>query len=87
MERGHLTGDIEHHGRVDVSADMTRHDEERLHLLIENHRRYTGSTRAAEILDAWDDYRPKFVKVMPTEYRRALREIEEAQQAASVAAE
>ncbi|MEN0041353.1 MAG: glutamate synthase large subunit, partial [Pseudomonadota bacterium] len=80
-------GDIEHHGRVDVSSDMTRYDDERLRQLIENHKRYTNSQRAADILDNWDDYRPKFVKVMPTEYRRALREIEEAQMAASVAAE
>jgi glutamate synthase (NADPH/NADH) large chain len=87
MERNHMAGDIEHHGRVDVSSDMTRHDDERLRLLIENHKRYTGSTRAADILDKWDEYRPKFVKVMPTEYRRALREIEEAQRGAGVAAE
>jgi len=83
----HHGGDIEHHGRVDVTSDMTRHDDERLRQLIENHRHYTDSTRAAEILDNWDKYRPKFVKIMPTEYRRALAEIEEAQLAAAVAAE
>ncbi|MFD0915363.1 glutamate synthase large subunit [Pseudahrensia aquimaris] len=87
MEQGHQVGDIEHHGRVDVSSDMTRHDDERLRQLIENHKRYTGSTRAAAILDNWEEYRPKFVKVMPTEYRRALLEIEAAQNAAGVAAE
>ncbi len=83
----HHGGDIEHHGRVDVSSDMTRFDDERLHQMITNHKNYTGSTRAAQILDNWDDYRPKFVKVMPTEYRRALREIEEAQRGTLVAAE
>jgi len=83
----HHGGDIEHHGRVDVSSDMTRHDDERLRQLIENHQKYTGSTRAAEILENWDSYREKFVKVMPTEYRRALQEIEAAQQASIVAAE
>ncbi|MEM8750335.1 MAG: glutamate synthase large subunit [Pseudomonadota bacterium] len=83
----HHGGDIEHHGRVDVSKDMTRYDDERLRQLIENHQRYTGSDRATEILENWEEYRPKFVKVMPTEYRRALREIEEAQMAAGVAAE
>ena len=83
----HHGGDIEHHGRVDVSSDMTRYDDERLRQLIENHKQYTGSTRAAEILDNWEDFRPKFVKVMPTEYRRALAEIEAAQIAAGVAAE
>jgi glutamate synthase (NADPH/NADH) large chain len=38
---------------------------------------YTGSSRAQMILDDWATYRPKFVKVMPVEYRRALREMEE----------
>jgi len=76
----HQAGDIEHHGRVDISADMTRHDEERLHQLITNHLRYTGSARAKTILDNWENFRPKFVKVMPVEYRRALMEIEQAAQ-------
>lgn len=72
----HHGGDIDHKGRVDVSGDMTRHDEERLVQLISNHMHYTGSTRAREILDNWADYRPKFRKVMPVEYRRALLEME-----------
>ncbi len=72
----HHGGDIDHKGRVDVSGDMTSHDEERLYQLISNHAHYTGSTRAREILDRWADYRPKFRKVMPVEYRRALQEME-----------
>ena len=71
----HSSGDLEGHGRVDVMGDMTRHDAERLHMLIETHARYTGSTRAREILDHWDDYKGKFRKVMPVEYRRALKEL------------
>ncbi|WP_173932651.1 glutamate synthase large subunit [Chelativorans sp. Marseille-P2723] len=72
----HHGGDLAHMGRVDVSGDMTRHDEERLAHLISNHYRYTGSDRARLILDNWADYRPKFRKVMPVEYRRALEEME-----------
>ncbi|WP_269932356.1 glutamate synthase large subunit [Aminobacter sp. HY435] len=72
----HHGGDIAHKGRVDVSGDMTRHDEERLVQLISNHMHYTGSTRAKQILDDWASYRPKFRKVMPVEYRRALIEME-----------
>jgi glutamate synthase (NADPH/NADH) large chain len=72
----HLGGDLMHKGRVDVSGDMTRHDEERLYQLISNHLHYTGSTRAKLILDNWVEYRPKFRKVMPVEYRRALEEME-----------
>jgi len=39
------------------------------------HSQHTGSVRAQSILDNWSEYRSKFVKVMPTEYRRALQEI------------
>jgi glutamate synthase (NADPH/NADH) large chain len=75
MERSrHQTGDLESHGLVDVT-DMTRFDEERLRQLIENHLHYTGSARARAILDDWAAYLPKFVKVMPVEYRRALEEM------------
>ncbi|GAB1583036.1 glutamate synthase large subunit [Phyllobacterium phragmitis] len=72
----HHGGDLMHKGRVDVSANMTHHDEERLVQLISNHLHYTGSARAKDILDNWETYRPKFVKVMPVEYRRALEEME-----------
>ncbi|HHZ07841.1 MAG TPA: glutamate synthase large subunit [Rhizobiales bacterium] len=72
----HHGGDLAHKGRVDVSGDMTRHDEERLVQLISNHLHYTGSTRAKAILDDWAHYRPKFRKVMPVEYRRALIDME-----------
>ena len=59
--------------------DMTRFDGERLHRLIANHARYTGSERAKAILNAWGDYLPRFRKVMPVEYRRALEEMMAAQ--------
>ncbi len=50
-------------------------DEGLLRGLIENHARYTGSRRAAEILEKWSEYRGRFVKVFPKEYRRALGEL------------
>ena len=53
----------------------------RLHQLIENHLHYTGSARARAILDDWVSYLPKFVKVMPVEYRRALEEMARRQMA------
>ncbi|KQT90376.1 glutamate synthase [Methylobacterium sp. Leaf466] len=76
MRRFHQDGDLETKGRVDILADMSGHDEERLSQLITNHLKYTGSPRAKAILDDWAGYRTKFVKVMPVEYRRALREME-----------
>ncbi|MFA6155606.1 glutamate synthase large subunit [Mesorhizobium sp.] len=72
----HHGGDLDHKGRVDVSGDMTSHDEERLYQLISNHVHYTGSVRGREILDGWTVFRPKFRKIMPVEYRRALIEME-----------
>ncbi len=69
-------------------GDMLYHDAERLRVLIERHHLYTGSKRAREILDNWADALPKFVKVMPRDYARALRQMEaERLEAASVAAE
>ncbi len=50
-------------------------DEVVLKRLIENHARYTGSTRAYEILEQWNLYRLRFVKVFPKEYKRALTEL------------
>jgi len=71
----HHGGDIAHMGRVDVSGDMTSHDEERLYQLIVNHVHFTGSTKGKTILDNWADYRPKFRKIMPVEYKRALEDM------------
>ena len=51
----HSGGDLEGHGRVDVMGDMSRFDAERLHQLIANHARYTGSTRARR---SWRTGRP-----------------------------
>ncbi len=50
-------------------------DEAILKGLIERHFKYTGSTRARVLLDDWQTGRSKFVKVFPTEYRRALSEM------------
>jgi glutamate synthase (NADPH/NADH) large chain len=54
---------------------MGQADETILRGFIERHARYTNSARAKEILDKWAGYRAKFVKVFPTEYRRALGEM------------
>jgi glutamate synthase (ferredoxin) len=43
--------------------------------LIERHFSLTGSRRAREILQDWDSARARFVKVFPTEYKRALGEM------------
>ena len=40
--------------------------------LLRRHRELTGSRRAAALLDTWEEARPRFVMVLPVEYRRVL---------------
>ena len=56
------------------SADshLGKADTDILLSMIERHARHTGSERAKTILANWAVWLPRFVKVMPTEYRRAL---------------
>jgi glutamate synthase (NADPH/NADH) large chain len=75
----HQGGDMETHGKVDIRSDMTRFDAQRLKGLIEKHMHYTDSSVARAILANWDRYLPRFVKVMPVDYRRALEEMKQSQ--------
>ncbi len=59
-------------------ADMTQYDAERLHGLISKHVHYTGSVRGADMLANWREALPKFRKVMPLEFSRALAEMDKA---------
>ena len=68
--------DFSKNGRFAVYTDMTCQDDARLRQLIKNHLHYTRSSHAAKILADWPSYRPKFVKVMPKEYRRALADVQ-----------
>jgi len=72
----HHGQDLETHGLVELMHDMTSNDDVRLKTLIERHMHYTDSSRAREILENWEANRKKFVKVMPVEYRRALKELQ-----------
>ena len=69
-------------------GDMLAHDAERLRILVERHKLHTGSARAAALRDDWDNALSRFIKVMPTDYARALKQLAaEREEAASVAAE
>jgi len=56
-------------------GDLLRFDAERIRILVERHLLHTGSARAKEILDNWDTALPKFIKVMPTDYAKALTDM------------
>jgi glutamate synthase (ferredoxin) len=49
--------------------------------LIERHEDCTGSRRAATVLANWEEYLPKFVKVLPKDYARVLTALQRIQQA------
>ena len=60
-----------------VELEKIESDEESAEVrrLIELHYRYTGSSVAKRILDDYENYVPdQFVKIMPTDYKRVLRE-------------
>ncbi len=60
--------------RASVALEpLTLDDSELVHGLLERHVALTGSAVAKRLLRAWPQERERFVKVMPEEYRRALR--------------
>jgi glutamate synthase (NADPH/NADH) large chain len=67
-------------------GDLLRFDAERLRVLVEKHLLFTGSARARELLEDWDNALANFVKVMPMDYRRALIDLRAERQAAKAAA-
>ena len=72
-EFGKFTG-LCNTGMVDLEPVVEQQDREALSRLIEEHLRCTGSANAARVLADWDGMLPKFVKVMPRDYKRVLQE-------------
>ena len=62
---------------------LNQADETTLLALIDKHIAYTGSERAQAIRADWENARSKFVKVMPNEYKRALKELAAAKKEAA----
>ncbi len=55
-------------------------DAKELKELIEKHVHYTNSNRGSELLGDWEHSLNNFVKVMPIEYKRALKRLETEEQ-------
>ncbi len=55
--------------------ELTSNDVNDLEKLIENHLKYTSSPLAKNILEKWESNVKKFIKVMPTEYKKALERL------------
>ena len=60
---------------VDMDAVSERHDAEELRALIEGHVRETGSPLGSRILENFEQYLPKFKKIIPRDYKRMIAAI------------
>jgi glutamate synthase (NADPH) large chain len=68
-------GDFDYYcnrGLVDLGPVDEKADIKELQELINNHLLYTQSSLAAKILTHWEEYLPRFVKVIPFEYKKGF---------------
>ena len=59
---------------VDLDKVETEEDIAQLKGLIENHKQYTNSAVATDVLERFEELLPQFIKVMPRDYKRILNE-------------
>ena len=62
-------------GMVELSPVQDFEDQDFLVEMLKKHIEHTNSTKAKNIVNKWYEYLPKFVKVIPVEYKRALNEL------------
>ncbi|CAG0977431.1 glutamate synthase (NADPH/NADH) large chain [Methylophilaceae bacterium] len=67
---------VEHADKISTLAGehLGQPDEATLLGLLAKHVAYTGSERAKAMLADWNNYRGRFIKVLPNEYKRVLAE-------------
>jgi glutamate synthase (NADPH/NADH) large chain len=70
---------------AELPEDGLQHDAQRLQILVARHAMYTGSEPAKRVLEHWREWLPKFVKIMPLDYRRALQDLQQQQAKAHLA--
>ncbi|MCJ7703381.1 MAG: glutamate synthase large subunit, partial [Anaerolineales bacterium] len=58
---------------VELSPALGLDDQKEIKQLLYNHIHYTNSSLAQKILDNWYMFMPKFVKVLPLDYKRVIR--------------
>jgi len=62
------------HELIEIEPIIEEGDISKISELIQNHYDYTESTRAAYILNHWNENLSKWVKVIPKEYQRILQQ-------------
>ncbi|MBI1724729.1 MAG: glutamate synthase large subunit [Candidatus Tectomicrobia bacterium] len=65
---------------VDLEELVAPDDVEEVKTLVRNHANYTASEVAQRVLARWAECQPKFVKIMPRDYKRALTAIQRAKE-------
>lgn len=76
-------GDFKENCNTKMSSLESVSEEEdiaELKAMVENHFKYTSSSRAKAILDNWENEIHKFVKVIPNDYKKALKAAAEAKE-------
>ena len=71
-EKGHFDLSCSTDGIDLESIESGTEAEHELKSLLEEYFHETGSRKAARMLSDWEQYRPKFVRIFPVEYRNAL---------------
>ena len=71
-DKGHFDLSCSTDGIDLESIESGTEAEHELKSLLEEYFHETGSRKAARMLSDWEQYRPKFVRIFPVEYRNAL---------------
>ncbi|MDX1565709.1 MAG: hypothetical protein R3236_09900, partial [Phycisphaeraceae bacterium] len=66
-------------GGIEMESITDPVEAEELRTMVQTHLAYTGSSVADWVLENWESALAEFVKVIPTEYRDALRRLEDAE--------
>ena len=83
LDEGGVFASLCNQDMVDLEEVSTEEDRGHLRRLLEEHLRLTGSANAARVLERWQEMLPRFVKVMPRDYRRVLAERKRRDEAAA----
>jgi glutamate synthase (ferredoxin) len=64
-----------------VALEKLEHPDEieQVWKMIQRHQAYTNSERAGKVLAHWEQMTPRFVKVMPKDYKRVLQSLKRVQ--------
>jgi len=86
LDEGGVFASLCNQDMVDLEAVAAEEDKANLRRLLEEHFDSTGSANAYRVLKDWDAMLPRFVKVMPRDYKRVLAERKRRQEAEALGA-